>query len=823
MDKARKKQQKFLRSKRRQVAFVLWAENLASAFFPFLIMLAFLSGLFLIAEPVFAGSTSHKFIALLSLLFLFGFIIRGFKYFHKPTKRDVDIRLEQVSALQNSPLYTLDDDLPEEEKDPARIRLWELHKTTLFQSIAVKLRSGPPKFAFSVQDPYAFGIFAVLLLITGFFIAGESWNTRLSNSFIPFSSEQAVASFAPSVKMTVIPPAYTREKKHQIDLSKRYKKPIQLLEGTKIEALYQTKYRKPKVRLGDENIPFEEIEENVYRVKFEPKGSDRIKFIQYGVTRYSLPIEIKQDEKPSIEIGGIPEITQDSQILIPMKLKDDISIEAVALEVGLAPYGDKKLLGTPPHIERTLALLTKEKTLDITEKFDLTSHPWAGQPVLMTLIVTDGKGQTARTNATLPLKLPERNFYHPVARKIISYRRLLITTPSHKRFEIADKLLRLRNNLFDYQGDQRVFLALTSAARRLHYDGEDKANRLGVINLLWNTSLRIEDGDFVMALRDVRKQKQDFLKLFANQNASAQEKMAALQDLQNSLNEFWSELGKELQKRLANGEQIPMNMSESANSLDPGLLNDFLEQMMNELAQGNGKKAEEMLAQLQNFMDMLDPANAQSLTPEMRELMEAMAGLSDIVSEQRQLMEETKTCEPPKDNESEATCSSPDGSEQNGKSLGKEQAKLQEQLSSLNDMIEKNNAPLKNKQSLREAEDAMKMAKQKLEKGLFDEASTFQQEALNKLEQASQELQKQIANQMQNNGGFPFSFGGQNRDPFGRQQDSGQGFGADKNVLPAEAERKRVQEILQKLRERASERQRPLLERDYYKRLLQQW
>lgn len=826
MNKARKQQQKFLRHKRRQVALVLWVENLASAFFSLLIVFVFLSGLILITEPVFAGSSLQKFIAFITFVFLIGCFIRGLKVFQKPNRREIDHRLEQVSALQNSPLYTLDDDLPKGEHDPDRIRLWELHKTTLFQSIAVKLRAGPPKFKFSVQDPYALGIFATLLFITGLFIAGESWNTRLSNGFIPFTSEQAVAKFTPTVKITIIPPAYTRENKSQIELKQRYKKPIPLLEGTKIEALYQTKYRAPKIRMGDIHIDFEKIEENIYRAELTPKSSERIKFIQYGLTRYSLPIEIIKDAPPSIEIGGAPEITQDSQILIPMKLRDDIGIDSVALKVELAPYGNKKLLGHPPHIERILSLLTDGNALDITEKFDLTSHPWAGEPVLMTLSVKDGIGQTAITNATLPLKLPERKFYNPTAYKIISYRRLLITTPSHKRFEIADKLLRLRNNLYDYQGDERVFLALTSAARRLGYDGESRKNRLSVVELLWDTALRIEDGDFVMALRDVRKEKQDFLKLFANQNASAQEKMAALQDLQNSLNAFWQELGKELQKRMENGEQIPMNMSASANSLDPGLLNDFLEQMMNELSQGNTKKAEEMLAQLQNFMDMLDPANAQSLTPEMRELMEAMAGLSNIASQQRELMEETKSCEPAKEQDekdSNSTCSSPDGSGVNTKSLGKEQTKLQEQLSKLNQMIEKSGQPLKNKQSLKDAETSMKMAKNSLEKGQLGEASTFQQDAINKLEQATQELQQQISNQMQKNGGFPFSFGGQNRDPFGREQGTGQGFGADKDILPVEAERKRVKEILEKLRERASERQRPLQERDYYNRLLQQW
>ena len=368
MNKARKQQQKFLRHKRRQVTFVLWAENLASAFFPLLIVLFFLSGLFLITEPVFVGSPSHKFVALIALVFLLGFFIRGLKVFQRPDRRDIDYRLEQVSALQNSPLYTLDDDLPKSEKDPDRIRLWELHKTTLFQSIAVKLRTGPPKFTFSVQDPYAFGIFAILLLITGLFIAGESWNTRLSNSFVPFTSEQAVSRFSPTVKITLIPPTYTRDNKSQIELKQRYKKPIPLLEGTKIEALYQTKHRAPKIRIGDTDIDFEKIEENIYRAELTPKLSERIKFIQYGLTRYSLPIEIIKDEAPSIEIGGAPEITQDSQILIPMKLKDDIGIESLELKVELAPYGNKKLLGHPPRIDRTLALLTERHRRNRTNR-----------------------------------------------------------------------------------------------------------------------------------------------------------------------------------------------------------------------------------------------------------------------------------------------------------------------------------------------------------------------------------------------------------------------------------------------------------------------
>ena len=49
---------------------------------------------------------------------------------------------------------------------------------------------------------------------------------------------------------------------------------------------------------------------------------------------------------------------------------------------------------------------------------------------------------------------------------------------------------------------------------------------------------------------------------------------------------------------------------------------------------------------------------------------------------------------------------------------------------------------------------------------------------------------------------------------------TGEDFGPDRNMVPSEAAIERAREILEYLRNRANERARPRIERDYIERLL---
>ena len=63
----------------------------------------------------------------------------------------------------------------------------------------------------------------------------------------------------------------------------------------------------------------------------------------------------------------------------------------------------------------------------------------------------------------------------------------------------------------------------------------------------------------------------------------------------------------------------------------------------------------------------------------------------------------------------------------------------------------------------------------------------------------------------------------QNRDPLGREQGSNGAIGSDEQMLQGEDAQRRSRELLDEIRRRSGEQGRPEVERDYLKRLLDQF
>src|SRR6185295_17570928 len=132
------------------------------------------------------------------------------------------------------------------------------------------------------------------------------------------------------------------------------------------------------------------------------------------------------------------------------------------------------------------------KEAEAASYHDLTPHPWAGLPVEIRLLATDALGQVGQSEPA-QLVLPERNFRHPIARAIIDQRKELARDPTSADAvaEILDDLNR-RPQL--YRDDTAVYLGLRLAQQRLRRDkGKDTIS--AVEQLLWDTALRIEDGN----------------------------------------------------------------------------------------------------------------------------------------------------------------------------------------------------------------------------------------------------------------------------------------------------------------------------------------
>ena len=89
---------------------------------------------------------------------------------------------------------------------------------------------------------------------------------------------------------------------------------------------------------------------------------------------------------------------------------------------------------------------------------DLTAHPWAGLPVELRAVARDALGQIG-ASAPLAVTLPERKFYHPVARAIVEERKRLSQDAINAR-PVARKLAQLMQQPEAFDSSIVTYMAL---------------------------------------------------------------------------------------------------------------------------------------------------------------------------------------------------------------------------------------------------------------------------------------------------------------------------------------------------------------------------
>ena len=138
--------------------------------------------------------------------------------------------------------------------------------------------------------------------------------------------------------------------------------------------------------------------------------------------------------------------------------------------------------------------------------------------------------------------LPERSFFHPVARVLIEERKKLMLHPDDEalREETANIMAGIAHETADYHGDPVILMALRSGAVRLILDrGHDTA--LSVNDLLWQAATRIEDGNAGQAQQTLHDARQDLAEAISH-NASPQEIKVLTDRLQKAMQAYMSQL-----------------------------------------------------------------------------------------------------------------------------------------------------------------------------------------------------------------------------------------------------------------------------------------
>ncbi|MEO0393719.1 MAG: TIGR02302 family protein [Pseudomonadota bacterium] len=572
---------------------------------------------------------------------------------------------------------------------------------------------------------------------------------------------------------------------------------------------------------------------------------------------------VTPDRPPSMVLSDRPSVSEELLVEIPYAALDDYGLTSVigTLTLLAEVEGSKK----PPVMEEIIGQAPEGQSLGsrltTTARQDLIAHPWAGLEIAIELTAQDALGQTA-SSETETLVLPMRSFTNPVARALVDHRQNLTLRPQTGPSEIAAELRDLAATPENYNSDTVVIIGLAALATRLDID-RSPPSIAEAQQLMWELALRLEDGQLGIAQRALERAAGELADaLEPDSDATTEEVQELIEAYEEALRDFMETLQQDFMERLARGETLPELPEGMENELfNSEQMQEMLEQLRDLAETGSRDAAREMLSQLEEMMEALENAEIAEPSEEEQKLRELAERIQELTQEQQQLMDDTFRGRPanpmevlkdrlpegllppsileslppelldpdyePSEEERAAQRSAERARQNIARSL--EQETLRRDLGDI--MIDLAEAVDDIPQNLGNAEQAMRGATDALQRNQTARALQDMGEALEELE----ELQNQVQDEARGMAGGPGSpqlrFGAspsQGRapgtndgfDPLGRDMDdNGRGTGSDVEV-PSESDLQRARSILEELRRRSGEFNRPEDELDYIDRLL---
>lgn len=822
---------------------IMSIERACAAFWMPVAWCVFFVSLWLFEVGIITGKAGAVILAVLFFLGLGYLVYRGLGLFSLPRKEEVLERIERHNALPHRPLRQMGDRLAT-PASPLGQNLWAARKEGLADILrALRFPKGQP--VLPGRDPYAFRIAVGVIFIAALIIAGQGWERKIAGGLFPLSPA-LLAKADNGASITIIPPEYTRAQTTTIKGHGQEDKPLIIPEGSAVKAQARAGLGTPMLIMGEDKIPMAQLDDKSYGIEATAREGKTISIRQFFFDRVRWEYSFVPDQPPSISSTAEPEVTEFSALRFSLSMKDDYGVQTLAMRMTLDPVVLDAPLGDP-HEESRVAVSPPGEEISLNPVYDLSAHVWAGLPVLFTFEAVDGAKKAASTS--ISVQLPERSFSHPVARKLIAHRKALVWDYSADRQEIIDSLYSLLSQPESYGYDLVVLLALRTAAARLEYS-QGEATAKALINLFWNTAIHLEDGDLTLARQNLMDAQRALENALGNPATTPEEMAARVEDLRQALADYFRELGREMQKQMAEGASPMLNPDMLNQLINPEALAQFFDQLQSEALSGDPSKAAEMLSQLNRFLDMMDPSLMTGMPQDMQMMVEGVNELQELIRRQEELLDQTRLQADqsgeayqysdllPDDPESEIDLGDlpppPQRTPQTTRKPGTrvdtalnkiEQEALRYVLGQL--MLEADSALGEIPENMGLAEREMRSSSTYLGDNAPALSLPHQEKAIEYLREAMEQLSQQMMARMKEMTGIMLGQGMGQTDPLGRPMGSKEGgqswYGGSEVKIPEEAERKKVEEILKLLRKRSGEFERPEEELDYFRRLLRQF
>lgn len=307
------------------------------------------------------------------------------------------------------------------------------------------------------------------------------------------------------------------------------------------------------------------------------------------------------------------------------------------------------------------------------------------------------------------------------------------------------------------------------------------------------------------------------------QGADDAEIQRLLDELQQALDRFLAALAEQALSQMQGGE-MPPNMDPEGRLIESQDLKDLIDQARRLAQNGAREAALEMLSQLQNILENLRARPmAEQMSDDFQDAHRMMGQMEDMLGQQQDLLDRSfRRSERLRPGEG----GDPQAAQDNQvDALSQEELRQQlgEMMRQLGEML--GDMP----QALGRAEQEMRSARDALQRNEPGQAVHPQARSLDQLQQGMQSMAEsflQMFDNLQERGSGNLANrpgDGSGPDPLGRQEGMGSREATKGVEIPDEGELRRSRMILDELRRRRGERQRPPLELDYIDRLLRQF
>ncbi len=437
---------------------------------------------------------AHLVALVLFTLFFFDAVGKARVCWKPASESDARRRVEEASRLSHRPL-----DVPEDRPvtlEPDQLSVWQAHAARAKEQVK-NLRWPKWKASFAEKDPYALRYALLIFLVIGAVAGWGVLGSRLIAAVNPALSKLQIAG--PTLDAWITPPEYTHLPPVMIatPAGSRYNGDvIDVPEGSTITAhLAEQDGDVPTLVANGEKTPFAADDHQGFGTAQVIHDGEKIAIRRGWQELGSWRIHVVPDQAPQIAITEPPSTTERKSVRLSYEAKDDYGVTSVAVRI--TPRESLPGASSEP-VEIPLAT-PDAKDVKRVDFEDLTPHPWAGLPVQIQLVATDAAGHTAQSNS-VDYTLPERAFFHPVARALIEERKRLLQNPDDDaaRNEAANVMAGVAHQPVNYRGDPVVLMALRSGAVRLVLD-HSRESIAPVNELLWQSAARIEDGTIGLA------------------------------------------------------------------------------------------------------------------------------------------------------------------------------------------------------------------------------------------------------------------------------------------------------------------------------------